>query len=291
MEIGAVGPTLSESLLRSVQLEIIHSGHHRLEHWSHELCSPFWRLYSNRQEGGGIRSGGRTYWLDPGSVYLIPAWVGFTTLLARPVEHDYVHFAVHGLPLSLHRSIFVRPIKLPADSALLTVLQQWRGAICTPAVPALAVFGWTQALVALTLGRVLAELPPATVAEVERWLQFPARLQAALQSLEEEIADPPTNAKLARRCGLSEDHFIRVFRRQLGMTPSRYGLERRLAKAAQALATTDHKVEDIAAATGFSDRFHLTRMFRQHLGQPPVEYRRAHATALAPVWQECGQRV
>ena len=98
----------------------------------------------------------------------------------------------------------------------------------------------------------------------------------ALQHIEAHLASPPSNPELATLCHLSTDHFIRYFRRAVGSTPAQYGLERRLALAAHQLLNSQCTIEEIAAATGFSDRFHFSKVFKQKLHTPPVAYRKMH---------------
>lgn len=88
--------------------------------------------------------------------------------------------------------------------------------------------------------------------------------------------------ELARQTGFSLPHVRAVFRRQKGMSLSRYVLERRIAHAAQSLLLTADPVVDVAVRYGFSGRDVFTRAFRRHTGYTPSEFRAACPLA-APV--------
>jgi AraC family transcriptional regulator len=74
---------------------------------------------------------------------------------------------------------------------------------------------------------------------------------------------------LASLAGMSRFHFGRVFRATVGTTPHRYVLERRLDRARHLLETTTLAVRDVAAAAGFADQSHLTRLIKRRFGVTP----------------------
>lgn len=86
-----------------------------------------------------------------------------------------------------------------------------------------------------------------------------------------------TNTEAAEACGLSEDIFIRQFRKLMGLSFSKFSLRQRLSRAAASLKETDHSLLSIAKSWGFADESHLTRLFRSHYGCTPGQYR-SHGT-------------
>ena len=58
------------------------------------------------------------------------------------------------------------------------------------------------------------------------------------------------------------------------MTPHAYLVQRRLA-VARGLLDAGTGIADAAAAAGFADQAHLTRLFRRSLGFTPAVYARA----------------
>jgi transcriptional regulator GlxA family with amidase domain len=78
---------------------------------------------------------------------------------------------------------------------------------------------------------------------------------------------------LARRAGMSERNFSRVFTRQVGATPARFVARLRLEAAKARLEGSNEKVETIAAQAGFGDGDALRRLLRSATGVTPRMYR------------------
>jgi AraC-like DNA-binding protein len=81
-------------------------------------------------------------------------------------------------------------------------------------------------------------------------------------------------AELARIAGLSRSHFIRAFRKETGLTPHAYLLDRRF-RAAGRLLGRGEPPGDVAVACGFFDQSHLNRVFKARMGVTPGIYRSA----------------
>lgn len=98
-------------------------------------------------------------------------------------------------------------------------------------------------------------------------------LQAAEAFMRRNIAARIRNADIAAAIGISESGFSHRFRRLAGVSPGARLLDIRV-EAARNLLLKGEKLKAIAAATGFSDEFHLSRTFRKRTGLPPREFRR-----------------
>jgi AraC-like DNA-binding protein len=81
--------------------------------------------------------------------------------------------------------------------------------------------------------------------------------------------------ELAALARMSASHFTRSFNKSVGMTPHRYVVQCRIAKARELLARTDLSLTDIALNIGFSDQSHFSRRFQEFVGVPPGAYRRS----------------
>ncbi|UCI06609.1 AraC family transcriptional regulator [Mesorhizobium sp. B1-1-8] len=75
-------------------------------------------------------------------------------------------------------------------------------------------------------------------------------------------------ARLAAAAGVSRFQVIRDFNRAAGMTPGQYLRDRRI-RAASTLIRSAMPLAEIAAATGFADQSHLTRVFKAIKGLSP----------------------
>lgn len=82
-------------------------------------------------------------------------------------------------------------------------------------------------------------------------------------------------AKLAAECRLSTAHFARAFAHTTGQSPHQWLIERRVEKARMLLSSTRSSIAEIAAACGFCDASHLTRVFAVRSGVGPSAWRKS----------------
>jgi AraC-like DNA-binding protein len=92
--------------------------------------------------------------------------------------------------------------------------------------------------------------------------------------LDAHLAEEVGLADLATVAGLSRSHFIRAFRRETGLTPHAYLLDRRF-RAASRLLERGEAPGEVAAACGFFDQSHLNRVFKARMAVTPGAYRAA----------------
>ncbi|QHW33653.1 AraC family transcriptional regulator [Paenibacillus rhizovicinus] len=81
-------------------------------------------------------------------------------------------------------------------------------------------------------------------------------------------------AAMAERLNVSEDHFIRLFKEQFGVTPNQYVQHLRHREAKRCLRDTDMKVEAIGRRIGYDSLHHFSHVFKRWQGVSPREYRK-----------------
>ena len=100
------------------------------------------------------------------------------------------------------------------------------------------------------------------------------RVERAILLFHDKMAEPVSIAEVARKLGCSPSCFTREFRRRTGQTPIAYLTGIRIRHAAQLLETTDLKVREIAALSGYCDEFYFSRSFARATGRSPSAWRR-----------------
>jgi AraC-like DNA-binding protein len=94
----------------------------------------------------------------------------------------------------------------------------------------------------------------------------------------ERIADDllaaPTLDELAAMAGLGKFQLLRRFQKAYGVPPHAWLLLQR-AERARALIRRGTSLADTAAASGFADQSHMTRIFTRHFGFTPGAWQRA----------------
>lgn len=95
-----------------------------------------------------------------------------------------------------------------------------------------------------------------------------------VEHLTSNLATP----QLARRVAMSERHFGRSFKREVGTTPARYVLHLRVEAARRQLANGQRSLDRVARSVGFGSASVMRRAFRRVLGKSPRNYRTAAGT-------------
>jgi len=96
-------------------------------------------------------------------------------------------------------------------------------------------------------------------------------IRRARDRIDEDPSKTVTLVELAREAGMSRYQLIRGFKRELGLPPHAYLLQRRLALARR-LVRAGRELAEAAMAAGFFDQSHLSRCFVRQFGVPPKRY-------------------
>ena len=92
--------------------------------------------------------------------------------------------------------------------------------------------------------------------------------------VESGLGDDLDVTMMSEVAGLSPAHFARAFMATVGMTPFRYVMTRRLARARELLERTGRSALDIALDVGFKTPSHFAFRFRREFGVTPRAIRR-----------------
>jgi AraC family transcriptional regulator of arabinose operon len=92
-------------------------------------------------------------------------------------------------------------------------------------------------------------------------------LQQALNSRAQNINE------MAKCAGMSKYHFIREFKKAVGITPWQYILQRKITRAKELLHNRDKTIKQIAYETGFSNPDYFSTIFKKITGRKPGEFR------------------
>jgi len=94
----------------------------------------------------------------------------------------------------------------------------------------------------------------------------------ALQMFEQSPAAAPSIAEIADMANLSTEHFIRVFKEEVGLTPKNYGSIVRFQLALRMIRQGRVNPSiDMALSSGYYDQSHLYREFHKYANMTPAE--------------------
>ena len=98
-------------------------------------------------------------------------------------------------------------------------------------------------------------------------------LNDVVEYMHAHLADDVSLEHLGAVARLSKFHFLRSFKASTGVTPHRFLVEIRMARAAELLRGTHNTVSWVAAQCGYRSDSHFAAAFAQRVGMPPAQYR------------------
>lgn len=223
--------------------------------------SPFFYCYWNDTPGAFIRFADRTIELTPDRILLIPPGLEHSPCFRHQFTHNFIHF-VAGLPFkrltqpeSFSRSEFSPPTgKEDADLA------------------------WFPLRLYSFLFQLLLHIPRDHFAP---GIQQDPRIQQAILLLLDKTGKYLKLPELARRLHMSQSSLSHLFKQQTGVSPRQYLLNHRLELALGMLNDSHADIDEIAANTGFIDRYHFSHMFKRQYGISPGAMRKHLNDSLA----------
>lgn len=258
--------------------ELIHAGeqwtpmHYRIGWHEH----PCWELYLQIHGRSLWGSAGREHALTPGGFYAAPPGANHA-LLNRPTgKHHFLYLGV-DVAAALKRQPALAPCfatreftTIASAESLEAPLRALIHEIATDA-PYRAL-GLRAALdhVLIATARLLSRASERALVPAH-----PGAIRA--RSLIDRRPDERwTIAALARETGLSSSRLCELFVRDVGMPPRQYLLQRRIARAKEALRDSDVAITALALDLGFSSSQHFARTFRRLAGCTAFAFRRRY---------------
>ncbi|MBR2102277.1 MAG: helix-turn-helix domain-containing protein [Prevotella sp.] len=261
---------------------------HRDGGWQRKnVYSPFSRLGYVAHGEARVTMPRGTYTLKPGHLYLIPPFTMHCVEALSPFSFSYIHFCEEQQGDSDLFDEWDFPLTVKAGATDVELIER-TGQINpvhnnteplydisdgTPSDDTEEAWQYTlsdrvetRGIVLILLSRFLKQAMPKVSVQDER-------IYHTLAFIRKNMGQPLGIDELADRACMSKDHFIRVFKREMGMTPNVFITKRKLERAELMLLTTDQAVKTIATALGFGDSSYFNRLFKKNAGVTPQQYR------------------
>lgn len=101
------------------------------------------------------------------------------------------------------------------------------------------------------------------------------KIQPAISYIEQYYDAKITNELLGQVCGISTQHFRKLFTEIYGVPPIAYVLRFRLTKAAKLLRENNGmSVAQVAQSVGITDAYYFSKAFKKYMGISPKKYSR-----------------
>jgi AraC-like DNA-binding protein len=184
-------------------------------------------------------------------VYIEPAVMASTVA-------DHPH-ALHLPTMELHRPVFHDAALRHALIRLLAQVERWDAGLHATTADVLAC---EEALVAVCGGLQARQAAATPVLAVD------AGVRHVRECLADDPLQPPTLTELAVLAGVSKFQLLRRFEKSYGLTPFAWLLQQRT-ELARGRIRAGASLADAAAASGFADQSHMTRIFTRQFGFTP----------------------
>ncbi len=100
------------------------------------------------------------------------------------------------------------------------------------------------------------------------------RLQPVLQYIKAHLEQPLSTSELASVLHVSTPRFFEIFRDAQNVSPGQYIQQLRMRKAQELLMNSDLRIHEVATATGYTDQFHFSRLFKKRFRISPDLFRK-----------------
>ena len=107
----------------------------------------------------------------------------------------------------------------------------------------------------------------------QRDINKDTRILKVLHYIYKNIDTKISIKELSSLCYMSDDHFIRLFKKELKTTPINYINKKKIEKAQLMLLIKNIAIKDIAYSLSFENVSYFNRIFKQNIGKTPNEYK------------------
>ena len=261
--------------------------HHADWNWKN-VRSPFARLYLVTEGEAEVILPSGTCHLTPGHLYYIPAFATHSYVCKATFTHYYIHIlekqgepsvleelilptevVAHRLDYDLmERLAYLNPfLKLPTSNPQgydnpETVVNNIQMNVKRPFCDKVE----SRGILFMLLSRFLKLAKPKVDLTDSRILQ-------ALHYIRQHLTERIDISSLAEMCCMSNDHFIRLFKRAMGDTPVSFITQRRMEQAELLLVCSQQPLKEVALQSGYDDYSYFHKLFKKHVGVTPQLYR------------------
>ncbi len=261
-----------------------------LKNWEfRELSFPYWRIYRNTKKGASITYNNKKYELTPGNIVMIAPNTSFASRLfdynipsgsykltggriiqknakripKDAIEHLFIHFNL-GLPYDqitpgIHEFRLSDHLLNKLEVITQHLMIDYRG------------FNF---FTVLAIHALIADL----LSEIKEsnWdlVSSDNRIISVLRYIENHISGNLCNENLSKVAHLTTNAFTRLFKENLGISPQSFVRKKRIDQACVLLHHYDYSIDEIAYETGFADRHHFSKVFKQITRLSPAMYRK-----------------
>lgn len=161
----------------------------------------------------------------------------------------------------------IKTLVNPMDNRLIAFIQSLKPYFNAPSTI-------NPALLKLKIMELLFDVSECSQNTFRQLLQLLKPVRANIRYVvEQNYASPITLPELAYLSGRSLSSFKREFQTTYNMPPAQWIRQKRLEKSLDMLKNTPMTVSEICYTMGFESPAHFSRIFKEHYGHPPTQYK------------------
>jgi AraC-like DNA-binding protein len=253
------------------------------------MVFPFWRIYWNKNTGGELIHQGKTYEMNPDSLYIIPPFTSFSShfvknksyssgihvlgkkitnhdsennYIERSLLHFYIHFNL-GVPFdNVYPGIFRIELTSYLKERLIYITERLK---------------IENTDFKLTFNMKLQSFIKEALTNIgpELWkaINIDQRVLNTIRHVETNITKKLSNPDIAEIINMAPNSFARLFKKEMNISLHIFIQNRKIAKACDLFEHTNDTIEDVSYYLGFSDRYHFSRVFKTVTGLTPAIYK------------------
>lgn len=258
--------------------------------WNYKnVNSPFARIYLVQEGKARLHLPEKTQELTPGHLYLIPPFTQHSYECSNYFSLYYIHIYENQTSNERVLEDFIFPVEVAATLLDVSLVKQlfeinpdrdlkrydpsdydnsstlFRTISSHAQTPVSTIFA-TKGILYLLCSCFLAEAQ-------HKYQITDNRIRKVLRHIRLNIDNPVSIDELSNMCCLSKDHFIRLFKKELQITPVQYINRKKIEKAQLKIITGDLPVKDIAYSLSFDNISYFNRLFRKYTGISPTQYK------------------
>lgn len=255
------------------------------------VISPFARLYYVTEGHARVVFGDRAVELCEGRMYFIPPFVRHSYECDSSFCHYYVH--IYEAPQAV--CLFLQDWDLPDEVEAGGLVQPLFETLCllNPAMRLSASDPSSydnSVILASNLlrnkqrpmfkkmfsrGIVYQLLAPFFKTASPKAVIADDRIKQSVAYIRDHLSGNVDIGDVARHLFISKNHYIRLFKNAMGITPMRFIIHQKVEKAQLLLITSQASVKQIALDMSFEDVSYFNRVFKKVTGVSPSEYRKS----------------
>lgn len=243
-----------------IKIKVCQWGFMEVTEWFYpKVCLQEWILYWNLTGGQKIEVNGKIIHPDSRKVYLFPPYTKFGGIIEKNFTQFYIHFRASA-PFDSVRTEFIEFPSAPIQDLVYQAVS--------------SNFHEMQSLYLTQIALTALSFVPHKMLMPSKKTILDSRIRHVLEHINQNPGGRNSIEELAEYVKMSVNNFHRKFQSCTFQTPKQYVMIKRMEFARDLLMKSDLSIDEIAERSGFSNRYHFSKAFKNYYSFPPITYRK-----------------